>query len=115
MKENKRISENAKDEIIDKYLDGATNKKISKRLGISQSTVERVIHERFEIKVKEQLSYGHAPVGSQTLDKLLVLNVYKKSHTRSGLVKLSVEKAFCLRAGNTVHIYIARTQQAIGS
>ena len=57
MKSNKPISENAKDEIIDKYLDGATNKKISKRLGISQSTVERVIHERFEIKVKEQLSY----------------------------------------------------------
>ena len=57
LKSNKRISENAKDEIIDKYLDGATNKKISKRLRISQSTVERVIHERFEIKVKEQLSY----------------------------------------------------------
>ena len=57
LKENKRISENAKDEIIDKYLDGATNKKISKRLGISQSTVERVIHERFELKVKEQLNY----------------------------------------------------------
>ena len=37
LKENKRISENAKDEIIDKYLDGATNKKMSKRLGISQS------------------------------------------------------------------------------
>ena len=53
LKSNKRISENAKDEIIDKYLDGATNKKISKRLGISQSTVERVIHERFELKVKE--------------------------------------------------------------
>ena len=57
LKSNKRISESAKDEIIDKYLDGATNKKISKRLGISQSTVERVIHERFELKVKEQLSY----------------------------------------------------------
>ena len=57
LKENKRISENAKDEIIDKYLDGATNKKISKSLGISQSTVERVIHERFELKVKEQLNY----------------------------------------------------------
>ena len=57
LKSNKRISENAKDEIIDKYLDGATNKKISKRLGVSQSTVERVIHERFELKVKEQLSY----------------------------------------------------------
>lgn len=46
----------------DKYLDGATNKKISKRLGISQSTVERVIHERFEIKVKEQLSYECPPI-----------------------------------------------------
>ena len=57
LKSNKRISENAKDEIIDKYLDGATNKKISKRLRVSQSTVERVIHERFELKVKEQLSY----------------------------------------------------------
>ena len=57
LKSNKRISESAKDEIIDKYLDGATNKKISKRLRVSQSTVERVIHERFEIKVKEQLSY----------------------------------------------------------
>ena len=62
LKSNKRISENAKDEIIDKYLDGATNKKISKRLGISQSTVERVIHERFEIKVKEQLSYECPPI-----------------------------------------------------
>ncbi len=57
MKSNKRISESAEDEIISKYLDGATNKKISKRLGISQSTVERVIHERFELKVKEQLNY----------------------------------------------------------
>ena len=57
LKSNKRISESAKDEIIDKYLDGATNKKISKRLRVSQSTVERVIHERFELKVKEQLSY----------------------------------------------------------
>ncbi len=115
MKENKRISENAKDEIIDKYLDGATNKKISKRLGISQSTVERVIHERFEIKVKEQLTYEYAPVGSQTLDKLLVLNVYKKSHTRSGVVKLLVEKAFCFRAGNTAHIDVARAKEPIGS
>ena len=115
LKENKRISENAKDEIIDKYLDGATNKKISKRLGISQSTVERVIHERFEIKVKEQLSYEYAPVGSQTLDKLLVLNVYKKSHTRSGVVKLLVEKAFRFRAGNTAHIDVARAKEPIGS
>ena len=57
LKSNKRISDSAKDEIISKYLDGATNKKISKRLGISQSTVERVIHERFELKVKEQLNY----------------------------------------------------------
>lgn len=57
LKSNKRISENAKDEIIDQYLDGATNKKISKRLRVSQSTVERVIHERFELKVKEQLNY----------------------------------------------------------
>ena len=115
LKENKRISENAKDEIINKYLDGATNKKISKRLGISQSTVERVIHERFEIKVKEQLSYEYAPVGSQTLDKLLVLNIYKKSHTRSKLVKLLVEKAFRFRAGNTAHIDVARAKEPIGS
>ena len=57
MKSNKRISEKTKDEIMEKYVDGATNKKISKRLRVSQSTVERVIHERFEIKVKEQLSY----------------------------------------------------------
>ena len=53
LKSNKRLSENAKDEIIGKYLDGATNRKISKRLWISESTVERVIHERFELKVKE--------------------------------------------------------------
>lgn len=62
LKSNKRISENAKDEIIDKYLDGATNKKISKRLRVSQSTVERVIHERFELKVKEQLNYECPPI-----------------------------------------------------
>ena len=57
LKSNKRLSESSKDSIIEKYLDGATNKKISKRLGISQSTVERVIHKRFESEVKEQLSY----------------------------------------------------------
>lgn len=58
---------------------------------------------------------GRAPVGSQTLDKLLVLNVYKKSHTRSEVVKLLVEEAFCLCAGNAVHIDVARAEKAIGS
>ena len=54
---------------------------------------------------------GHASVGSQTLDKLLVFNVYKKSHTRSELVKLSVEKALCFGAGNAVHIDVAGAQK----
>ena len=57
LKTNKRLSESCKESIIEKYLDGATNKRISKRIGVSQSTVERVIHERFESEVKEQLSY----------------------------------------------------------
>ena len=69
--------------------------------------------EDFERLVVALHKYGrrHAPVGSQTLDKLLVLNVYKKSHTRSGLVKLLVEKAFCLDTGNAVHIDVAGAQK----
>ena len=56
---------------------------------------------------------GHTPVRSQTLDKLLVLNIYKKSHTRSELVKLLVEKAFCLRPRNAVHINVAGAEKRL--
>ena len=45
LKLQKRMSENFKDSVAGKYLDGVTNKRISERLGVSQSTVERIIHE----------------------------------------------------------------------
>ena len=47
------MSENFKDSVAEKYLDGVTNKRISERLRVSQSTVERIIHEKFEALVKE--------------------------------------------------------------
>ena len=57
LKPHKRMSENFKDSVAEKYLDGVTNKRISERLGVSQSTVERIIHEKFEALVKEKLNY----------------------------------------------------------
>ena len=57
LKPHKRMSENFKDSVAEKYLDGVTNKRISERLRVSQSTVERIIHEKFEALVKEKLNY----------------------------------------------------------
>ena len=57
LRPHKRMSENFKDSVAGKYLDGVTNKRISERLGVSQSTVERIIHEKFEALVKEKLNY----------------------------------------------------------
>ena len=53
LKPHKRMSENFKDSVAEKYLDGVTNKRISERLRVSQST----IHEKFEALVKEKLNY----------------------------------------------------------
>lgn len=107
MKSNKRISENAKDEIIDKYLDGATNKKISKRLRVSQSTVERVIHERFEIKVKEQLSY-ECPSIIGIDEHKSSKQAFGKHKTRSVLPEGREQRGFCEakpseRVQHTIH------------
>ena len=87
----------------------------NKRLYFVERFFALLQKEDFERLVVALHKYGrgHAPVGSQTLDKLLVLNVYKKSHTRSGCVKLSVEEAFCLGAGNAVHIDVARAQERL--
>ena len=52
LKPHKRMVENFKDSVAEKYLDGVTNKRMAERLGVSQSTVERIIHEKFEALVK---------------------------------------------------------------
>lgn len=53
----KRSSEQYRQFIAHEYMKNVNNKTISKELGISQSTVERIIHERFERKIKEVLNY----------------------------------------------------------
>lgn len=40
-----------------RYRQGVCNKNIAKEFKVSESTVERIIHERYEAKVKEALNY----------------------------------------------------------
>ena len=62
LKPHKRMAENFKGSVAKKYPDGATNKRISERLGVPQSTVERIIHEKFEALVKEKLNYDRPTI-----------------------------------------------------
>ena len=45
------MAESFKNRLVEKYLHGATNKRISKRLRV---TMERIIRERLEALVKEK-------------------------------------------------------------
>lgn len=40
-----------------KYVKNVNNKTIAREVEISQSTVERIIHERFHLKIREALNY----------------------------------------------------------
>ena len=53
----KRSSEQYRKAITHEYIKNVNNKTISKEFGVSPSTVERIIHERFELKIKESLNY----------------------------------------------------------
>lgn len=54
----KRSSEAYRQAIVHEYIKNVNNKTISKECGVSaSSTVERIIHERFHLKIKEALSY----------------------------------------------------------
>lgn len=49
--------ENYRNRIASTHLKGVSNKQISLDAGVSQSAVERIVHEQWTGKVKEQLSY----------------------------------------------------------
>ncbi len=53
----KRSSEQYRQAIAHEYIKNVNNKTISKEFCISPSTVERIIHERFHLKIKEALNY----------------------------------------------------------
>lgn len=53
----KRSSEQYRQAVAHEYIKNVNNKTIAKEFGISQSTVERIIHERFHLKIREALSY----------------------------------------------------------
>ena len=57
LKPRKQSSENYRARIASTHLKGVSNKQISVDTGVSQSTVERIVHEQWNLKVKEQLSY----------------------------------------------------------
>lgn len=53
----KRSSEQYRQMIAHEYCKNVNNKTIAREFGLSQSTVERIIHERFHLKIKEALNY----------------------------------------------------------
>ena len=53
----KRSSEQYRQAVAHEYIKSVNNKTIAKEFGISQSTVERIIHERFHLKIREALNY----------------------------------------------------------
>lgn len=53
----KRSSEAYRKAIVHEYIKSVNNKTIAREFGISQSTVERIIHERFHLKIREALNY----------------------------------------------------------
>lgn len=44
--------------MAERYRQGVCNKYIAKEFNVSESTVERIIHERYEAKVKEMINYS---------------------------------------------------------
>lgn len=54
----KRSCEQYRKAIAHEYIKNVNNKTIAKEFGVSQSTVERIIHERFQLKISEALSYS---------------------------------------------------------
>lgn len=44
--------------IANRYRQGVSNKDIAKEFNVSESTVERIIHEQYEAEVKEKLGYS---------------------------------------------------------
>lgn len=54
----KRSSEQYRKAIAHEYIKNVNNKTIAREFGVSQSTVERIIHERFELKIKQALNYS---------------------------------------------------------
>ncbi len=52
-----RSSIDLRKHIAARYRQGVCNKNIAKEFNVSESTVERIIHERYEAKVKEILHY----------------------------------------------------------
>ena len=75
LKPHRRIAKNFKNSVSGKYLNGVTNKRISKRLKVSQSTEERIIQKRFEVFIKKKLNCDrptimctHNPQGLQVCD-----------------------------------------------
>lgn len=57
LKAYKHSSEAYRSRIASTHFKGVSNKQISADTGVSQSTVERIIHEQWALKVREQLSY----------------------------------------------------------
>lgn len=53
----RRSSEQYRQAIAHEYLKNVNNKTIAREFGLSQSTVERIIHERFHLIIKEALNY----------------------------------------------------------
>lgn len=53
----KQSSENYRKRVATAHFKGISNKQLSLDTGISQSTVERIIHEQFKLKANEQLNY----------------------------------------------------------
>lgn len=53
----KRSSQSSRQAIAHEYIKNVNNKTISKKFKVSQSTVERIIHERFHLKIREALNY----------------------------------------------------------
>ena len=52
-----RSSRALREHIAERYRQGVCNKYIAKEFGVSESTVERIIHDCYEAKVKEMINY----------------------------------------------------------
>lgn len=53
----KRSSEEFRKNIAHEYIKNVNNKTIAREFGLSPSAIERIIHERFHLKIKEALNY----------------------------------------------------------
>lgn len=62
IKRYKRMSESYQNAIVCEYSKNVSKKAIAMEYRVSESTVERVIHKRYESKLKEQLSYECPPI-----------------------------------------------------